>query len=495
MAPVRKNPNSTHGRLNKPTHSAQMRTHVATPKRKLFRGNDVTADNYLLSSPGPQGVLPNTGPQEIPSNTGSQVTDSAEDTDMEGTDKEDTPVRDAYSVFQNNDSGEDTEMEEDSTTEVYYLHKQSQPEATRVVTTLYGDNVRVWQSFGGTVYTCVEGEVVDGQTVLPRTRLPREGEKRIEPVKGISNDKVKKSRSKSTRPSSSTTARRAPQGRIKRPIKALNESPPKAPTPAPALVQALTSVSVFVPALTAPAAPPATPLARPTAQTAVAVAARASGPALAPPTALLAPVVSVPAPPAPPAPPPLPLVPHRPRDPTTLSTQFHHGSAAINPLGALARPLHPYLHRNGPQRPLIPKPRVLDPLSAPSVGNLPLKANPQLRRLVHPFGPAGPAGSVGLADRLAPAAPAQQQQQQQRRQITSGSFGTFEGRPADAFDERAYRLFPTGGGGVSVEKAGKEGDGKRGSIGDRRDGVQDRVQERVQEEWGAATCKCGKCCV
>ena len=97
MAPVRKSPNSTPGRRNKPAHSVQMQTHVATPKRKLFRGNNVTADNYVLSSPGPQDIPPNTGDQEVGPNADPQDTDSAEDTVMGGTDMEYLPARDAYS--------------------------------------------------------------------------------------------------------------------------------------------------------------------------------------------------------------------------------------------------------------------------------------------------------------------------------------------------------------------------------------------------------------
>ena len=67
--------------------------------------------------------------------------------------------------------GSDTEEEDNTELENYYLNKKEETE--RRIVTVSGDVLRVWKSFDGTWYTCFEGEVIDGQSYLPaRYRQP-----------------------------------------------------------------------------------------------------------------------------------------------------------------------------------------------------------------------------------------------------------------------------------------------------------------------------------
>lgn len=99
-------------------------------------------------------------------------------------------------------------------------------------------------------------------------------------------------------------------------------------------------------------------------------------------TTPVAPDTSLPSTPAPTL---APVTKLRTRDPAHLSTIFHQGSAAINPLGAYTRPF------------------------------------PRARQRHQAVSTTAPS--------------------EKRRRVVSGSFGTFDGA-ASRFDERPYRLFP-----------------------------------------------------
>ncbi|KAF3053849.1 hypothetical protein E8E11_011077 [Didymella keratinophila] len=99
---------------------------------------------------------------------------------------------------------------------------------------------------------------------------------------------------------------------------------------------------------------------------------------------------------------PAPITALRSRDPTQVSTIFHHGSAAINPLGAYTRP---FAH-------IRQRPQAQQPQAQPSASD---------SQLTSPSGPVLPP--------------------EKRYRVVSGSFGTFEGLPG-RFDERPYRLLP-----------------------------------------------------
>lgn len=108
-----------------------------------------------------------------------------------------------------------------------------------------------------------------------------------------------------------------------------------------------------------------------------------------------------------PAPVPAPITALRARDPTNVSTIFHRGSAAINPLGVYTRPLAQLAHTRK-----RPRPETAQPEAQPSTSGA---------LLTSPPGPVQPP--------------------EKRRRVVSGSFGTFEGAPG-RFDERPYRLLP-----------------------------------------------------
>lgn len=48
--------------------------------------------------------------------------------------------------------GSDTEDEEDEETAQYYLNKMTDDDMDRKTTTVFGEGIEVWKSFGGTVY-------------------------------------------------------------------------------------------------------------------------------------------------------------------------------------------------------------------------------------------------------------------------------------------------------------------------------------------------------
>lgn len=100
---------------------------------------------------------------------------------------------------------------------------------------------------------------------------------------------------------------------------------------------------------------------------------------------------------------PHPVVEYHIRAPDSVSTIFHHGSAAINPLGAYARPILPTKR---------PSPLVTPPPPAFTTSNVPS---------------ATPVPEKPVVEK--------------RRRVVSGSFGTFEGAPG-RFGKRPYQLLP-----------------------------------------------------
>ncbi|KAF1921438.1 hypothetical protein BDU57DRAFT_49891 [Ampelomyces quisqualis] len=122
----------------------------------------------------------------------------------------------------------------------------------------------------------------------------------------------------------------------------------------------------------------------------------------------------------PPAPIPSPKSPYPPRDPNT--TQFHHSSAGIDPLGAHNRPIMPLPTRRRNAVPNVPEGNFTTLHAMPS--NRSRAEGPQ----VH--------GANRLLPSRAPSLPARSER------IVSGSFGSFEGGMVNRFEERGYRLLP-----------------------------------------------------
>jgi hypothetical protein len=141
--------------MSKPTGIQEKPT---APKcRTLFRPQTRPAD-HVSSSPRIES-MPDADQQSSPA---LGVTPDLED--IPGlADSQDTATSGEY--------GSDTEEEDNTELENYYLNKPKEYE--RRVETLFGDSLRVWKSKDGTWYTYFEGEVIDGQAMLPaRYRQP-----------------------------------------------------------------------------------------------------------------------------------------------------------------------------------------------------------------------------------------------------------------------------------------------------------------------------------
>lgn len=67
-----------------------------------------------------------------------------------------------------NDTESDTEVEDNAEVEAFYLAKSLDSE--RDVGTIFGKGIRIWQSHEGTAYTYIEGEIVNGEAMMPRKR-------------------------------------------------------------------------------------------------------------------------------------------------------------------------------------------------------------------------------------------------------------------------------------------------------------------------------------
>ncbi|KAF1933181.1 uncharacterized protein M421DRAFT_395141 [Didymella exigua CBS 183.55] len=211
---------------------------------------------------------------------------------------------------------DDTEQEDNTELEDHYLARVASDQ--RDVGTVFGKGIRVWKSYQGTLYTHIQGEIVDGEVVIPRKRT---------------RERTQRTRRPQRSAASFLEQHDKPSGNI--------------------LVQQSIHVSEQ----------------RSHSST----------------TSILAPGSFTL--PARPAPPPAPVTELRARNPAQVSTIFHHGSAAINPLGAYIHPV-PHVHKTPQAAPVTPP-------------------------------------------------------QEKPRQIVSGSFGTFDGAPG-RFDERPYLLLPGG---------------------------------------------------
>ena len=357
------------------------------------------------------------------------------------------------------DAGSDTEEEDNTALEAHYLNNKTE-EYQRRVETVLGDGLRIWKSMGGTWYTYIEGEVVEGHAVLP-AKYRQHSHKETPPADrhslGAAHTTVEQSAAvqQSTnldqtisfdqsislehadvfkQPTTSdeniftrlTTANHSTHGKVyKQPTTGRHPKAHLSPTKP-------SGPRTFITGITKPAQPPS----------------RTPAPAL---TAALA---------------------HRTRDVTHLSTIFHHGSAVINPLGAHARsvpnkivppsvaPLTLQEQPTAAQRPSLAQRRGVDvpselifgmeralqqsqeydseeyPPTARGYSSSPRSA---VAHLAHRGG--SPAGTLSTntshtssSASVASASP---------RRVFSGSFGTFEGSPG-RFDERKYRLFPAG---------------------------------------------------
>jgi hypothetical protein len=250
------------------------------------------------------------------------------------------------------DSSSDTEDENDEETAQYYLNKMSD-DTDRETTTVFGKDVDVWTSFGGTVYA----EVTDSVR-----RKMREEELWGENAR----DKVEEGGLKRK----IAAEKQEDEGGLEKDVEQKKDIPTQSP-----------------------------------------------------------------------------MTPYPSRDPA--ATQFHHGSAGIDPLGALNRPIKPIPKRRLPSSTISPHitssaMRVGIEGASPSLHNLPpgtlglhhdtkghsqmMPPPPNLPRPGAPPTPPSPRNHL-----VPPVRP---------NRIVSGSFGSFDGSGQGRFDERKYRLGP-----------------------------------------------------
>jgi hypothetical protein len=394
-----------------------------------------------------------------------------------------TPAEPDSKVSATTDDGSDTEEEDNSALEEHYLNKHEVYE--RRVETVLGDGLRIWKSMGGTWYTCIEGEVIEGHAMLPAKWRQRsfketpsagrhsssavhtdvkqskivkqssideqsnlvEQSNAVEQINAVEQSNTSKQSISFEQPISleqsisleeqfnvfeqPTTVNHS--NIITRPTTVKHSRIFKQPTtvkhrkarPSPTK-HTKPTIHTFMTGITKPKQPPS----------------RTPAPTLA--TALA----------------------HRTRDATHFSTIFHHGSAAINPLGAHARSVPhkvapPSLALLALQEPPVtdqqqnlatrrgidtPSTLVLggtgssqhaDDLDTEYPPTAHVYSTPPRSAVAHLTLGGSPAASPTTAH-VSPATSTASP-----RRVTSGSFGTFEGSPG-RFDERKYRHFPAG---------------------------------------------------
>lgn len=330
--------------------------------------------------------------------------------------------------------GSDTEEEDNTELENYYLNKKEETE--RRIVTVSGDALRVWKSFDGTWYTCFEGEVIDGQSYLPaRYRQPP----------------YKESVSADRHSSSEVHTAVAPSNAVEDSVSFEQSNAFKQPNVFDQSNNAFrqTNAAEQPTAVEQPtAADQSVTLNEPTTRTHPDTSKKStkgnySGDRniiaqlakLKHSTARSSPTKSIPRTSANKVTKPNKVVSRTPdfalpdalarrtRDDPHLSTIFHYGSAAIKPLGTPARPI-PHNVAPPSRAPLVLKDQPVANQQAPrsAVAHLAHGGSPAAR-------PASPTTShVSTAS---------------ARRITFGSFGTFERSPG-RFDERKYRHLPAG---------------------------------------------------
>lgn len=398
--------------MSKPT-GIQKKQPTASKYRALFRPRTHPADHG--SSIPRTEPMPDADQQSSPA---VRVTPDLEAIPcLVGTPEE----PDSQGTATSGEYGSDTEEEDNTELENYYLNKKEENE--RRIETVFGDGLRVWKSFGGTWYTCIEGEVIKGHAFLPaRYRQPpykesvsadRHSVGEVHTAAAPSNAVEQSISSEQSVPfeqpnipDQSNNAfgqiNTVEHTAYKQPTTGSQSDMFKQPTNGNYsghrnMFRRLANLKH------SKARPSPTKLTPRTFATKVTKPNKATShtPAFALAGALA----------------------HRTRDATHLSTIFHHDSAAINPLGALARPV----------------PHKVTP---PSLAPLALQEQPvtdqqaphsAVARLAHGGSPAAHPASPTTAHFSTASA----------RRITSGSFGTFEGSPG-RFDERKYRLLPAG---------------------------------------------------
>ncbi|KAG9200597.1 hypothetical protein G6514_006940 [Epicoccum nigrum] len=445
--------------MSKPT-GIQKKQPIAPKCRTLFRPRTRPAD-HASSSPRTE-PMPDA---ELQSSSALVVTPTLESIPgLVGTPAE----PDSQGTATTGDDGSDTEEEDNTALEEHYLNKNE--EYQRRVETVLGDGLRVWKSMGGTWYTCIEGEVIEGHAVLPAARKQRPQ------TKTSASSSFKASFSADGHESSAvhTAVEQSTvidQFKFDDQPNAFEQSVPFEQSDAFRYSNVFRQQAKMFEQPTT--VDPSEIFPQPT--TFKRVKARPSPTKPIPRT--FATKVTKSAKPSThtPAPALVTTLAHRTRDATHLSTVLHHGSAAIDPLGAHARPVPnkvapPSLAALALEDAIVahqqaslaqhrgidaPSTLVLGgtdtsqhagdpatdeyPLTAPGVYSAPPRS--AIAHLAHGGSPAtssatGPASPSTSHD--SPAAPTASP-----RRIASGSFGTFEGSPG-RFDERKYRLFPTG---------------------------------------------------
>ena len=317
--------------------------------------------------------------------------------------------------------GSDTEEEDNTKLENHYLNKKEENE--RRIETVFGDGLRIWKSFGGTWYTCIEGEVIKGHAFLPaRYRQPPYKESvsadrhsvgevytAAAPLTAVEQSISSEQSVPFEQPNIPDQSNNA-FGQIN----AVEHTAYKQSTtgsqsdmfkqPTNGNYSGHRNISRWLANLKHSTARPS-----PTKPTPRKFATKVTKPNKATshtPAFALAGALA-----------------HRTRDVTHLSTSSHHGSAAINPLGALARPI--------PHKVTPPSLAPLALQDQPEADQQPLHSADA--HLAHGGSPAAHPASPTTAQ-FSTASP---------RRITSGSSGTFEGSPG-RFDERKYRPLPAG---------------------------------------------------
>ncbi|KAF1938501.1 hypothetical protein EJ02DRAFT_473446 [Clathrospora elynae] len=304
------------------------------------------------------------------------------------------------------DGGSDTEDDNDEETAQHYLDKMTD-DTNRPMQTVFGFDVDVWKSYGGTVYADVNEQTKKQLRDLELWGPRKDGKAKAE-VEGGKRKREEEDLEGRFKDVQSPSSSSAPKSSIPNLHRQTSSFPA---TPSSPQSQKYSNGTITYPTL-----PPIPPIPE------------------YPPLQLSAPVPK-------PLPPPAEY-----RQRTQGSMQFNRGSAGIDPLGAYNRPIQPLRAR-------ALRTENLRAVASPILqqGTQGVVENLRGAAVLLPRTPEGEQRRVGILSTLYGGA----------RRIVSGSFGSFEAVLPHRFDGRAYRLGPKGEGGGHCEKKGEDkGDGK-----------------------------------